>query len=90
MNRSAILALAALWGVLLISAVGTVWAKQRARSLFVELQSLTAERDRLNVEWGQFKLEQGTLSTHAVVEPFARQNLQMVMPRLEEVRIVMQ
>ena len=84
------LALAALWGLLLGSAVAVVWTKHQARSLFIELQGLTAERDALDIEWGQLKLEQSAWSTHGRVEQTARVGLQMVIPRPNEVHIVAQ
>ena len=70
------------------SAVGVVWAKNEARSLFVQMQALTAQRDALEIEWGQLKLEQSAWATHGRVEQTARVNLQMVIPRPDEVRIV--
>ena len=76
-------------GVLLLgAAIAVVWSKHEARSLFIELQHLHAERDRLDIEWGQLKLEQSAFATHGRVEQTARVNLQMVVPRPDEVRIV--
>jgi cell division protein FtsL len=84
-NRAAFSAL-----VLLVfgSAVGVVWARHQTRSQFVQLQQLNAERDALDVEWGQLKLEQSAFATHGRVEQAARDDLKMVIPRPEEVRIV--
>jgi cell division protein FtsL len=62
------------------SSVGVVYAKHQGRKLFIELQSLAAERDRMDVEWGQLQLEQGTLSTHGQIERAARERLGMVIP----------
>jgi cell division protein FtsL len=70
------------------SAVGVVWARHQTRSQFVQLQQLNAERDALDVEWGQLKLEQSAFATHGRVEQAARDDLKMVIPRPEEVRIV--
>jgi cell division protein FtsL len=70
------------------SALGVIWSKHRARSLFVELQSLTNERDRINIEWGQLKLEQSAWATHGRVEKMARADLKLVVPKPEEVRLV--
>jgi cell division protein FtsL len=70
------------------SAVGVVWARHQARSQFVQLQQLNSERDALDVEWGQLKLEQSAFATHGRVEQEARDDLKMVIPRPEEVRIV--
>ena len=79
---------AILWCVLLASALGVVWMKHQARSLFIQLQTLNAERDALDIEWGQLKLEQSAWSTHGRVEQTARVNLRMVVPPPNEVRIV--
>ena len=73
---------------LLAAAIAVVWSKHEARSLFIELQGLHAERDRLDIEWGQLKLEQSAFAMHGRVEQTARVNLQMVVPPPDEVRIV--
>lgn len=88
MSMSMKLAMIALWGALLASAVAVVWSRHETRRLFIELQSLHAERDALDIEWGQLKLEQSAWSTHGRVEQTARGSLQMVIPRPNEVRIV--
>ena len=77
-----------LWALLLASAIGVVWSRHQTRSLFIELQSLSSQRDALDIEWGQLKLEQSAWSTHGRVEQTARVNLRMVIPRPNEVRIV--
>ena len=82
------LALSVLWAALLAAAIAVVWGKHEARNLFIELQGLHAERDRLDIEWGQLKLEQSAFAMHGRVEQTARVNLQMVVPRPDEVRIV--
>ena len=82
------IAMSVLWVALLGAAISVVWSKHEARSLFIELQGLHAERDRLDIEWGQLKLEQSAWSMHGRVEQAARVNLQMVVPRPDEVRIV--
>ena len=74
--------------VLFASAIGVVWSKHQARSLFIQLQSLNSERDALDIEWGQLKLEQSAWATHGRVEQTARVGLRMVIPRPQEVRIV--
>ena len=68
-------------GVLVIavvmSALGVVYAKHQSRKLFVELNTLETERDRLNVEWGQLQLELNTWAAHSRIENKARKNLGM-------------
>lgn len=80
--------LAMLWAGLFLSAITAVWSKHQARSLFIQLQTLHAERDALDIEWGQLKLEQSAWATHGRVEQTARVDLRMVIPRPDEVRIV--
>ena len=82
------ISMAILWVALLGAAIAVVWSKHEARSSFIELQRLHAERDRLDIEWGQLKLEQSAWAMHGRVEQTARVNLQMVVPRPDEVRIV--
>lgn len=88
MNSMTRFAVPLLWILVFASCLGVVWSKHQARSLFVELQGLEAERDRLNIEWGQLKLEQSAWSTHGRVEQMARSELRMVIPRPTEVRLV--
>jgi cell division protein FtsL len=79
----AVLALA-----LVATAITVVSTKHQARSLFIQLQGLNGERDALDIEWGQLKLEQSAWATHGRVEQTARVDLRMVIPRPDEVRLV--
>jgi cell division protein FtsL len=74
--------------LMLVSAVCVIWSKHQARTEFIELQRLQAERDRLDIEWGQLKLEQSYSATPGRVEQVAYSELKMVTPRPTEVRIV--
>jgi len=74
--------------VVLVSAVGVIEAKHQSRKRFVALQALEKVRDQMNVEWGQLQLEQGTWATHSRVERIAREKLQMINPKMDEVVIV--
>jgi cell division protein FtsL len=82
------LLLVALWAAVLASATGVVWVKHEARTLFVDLERLSAERDRLNIEWGRLQLEQSAWSTHGFVEQVANQKLRMTIPSATDVKIV--
>ena len=82
------LTVALLWVVTLGSAAGAVWCKHRARELFVELETLNARRDNLDIEWGQLQLEQSAWSTHAFVESVAGKKLHMTMPAPKDIVIV--
>lgn len=70
------------------SALGVVYAKHQSRKLFVALQGLEAERDEMNIEWGQLQLEQSTWATHGRVEELAREQLKMTTPAPDTVVIV--
>jgi cell division protein FtsL len=82
------LIVAGLWVAVLASAAGVVWVKHEARTLFVDLEKLSAERDRLNIEWGRLQLEQSAWSTPGFVEQVADQRLKLTIPAATEVRIV--
>ena len=77
-----------LLGLLVLgSAVAAVYAKHESRKLFIELQVLNAERDRLAVEWGQLQIEQSAWSTHARVEQIAREDMGLRPPTPDQVRL---
>ena len=87
-RRWMMLGLPVLWLAVLASAIAVVRARHDARTLFVQLEQLSAERDRLNIEWGQLQLEQSAWSNHGFVERVASDRLRMTLPRPDEVRIV--
>jgi cell division protein FtsL len=74
--------------VVLASGLAAVYARHQSRKLFIELQSLTAIRDQLEMDWGRLKLEQSTQANHARVEQLAREQLQMRLPDPREIRMV--
>jgi cell division protein FtsL len=71
-----------------VTAMGSAYAKHESRKLFQELQGLQAERDGMNVEWGQLQLEQSTHTTHGKVEIAAHERLDMAIPGPERVVIL--
>ncbi len=77
-----------LWLAVLGSAAAVVYVKHEARTLFVALEKLSAERDRLNIEWGRLQLEQSAWSAHGFVEQVASRQLHMTLPSATEVKIV--
>ena len=87
-RRWMMLGLPVLWLAVLASAIAVVRARHEARTLFVQLEQVSAERDRLNIEWGQLQLEQSAWSNHGFVERVASDRLRMTLPRPDEVRIV--
>jgi cell division protein FtsL len=87
-RRALVLAVIVLWAAVLASAAGVVYVKHESRTLFVELEKLSGERDRLNVEWGRLQLEQSAWSAHGFVEQVANRQLHMTIPSATEVKIV--
>jgi len=81
-------ALPVLWLAVLGSAVQVIYARHKARAMFVHLEKLNAERDSLEMEWGRLQLEQSYWSSHAFVERVANAKLQMNLPQTRDVRIV--
>lgn len=70
---------------LMACALAVVNAQHRARTLFVELETLKREARDLEVEWGKLQLEQGTLTSHARVEALAKNQLGLMTPPLDKV-----
>jgi len=64
----------------LISALHVVTVQHTSRKVFIEIQELERERDRLNEEWGKLQLEQSTWAVDDRVELFARDKLKMTRP----------
>ena len=63
--------------LVMVSAIGVIYAKHRNRMLYVELRQLQSARDDLNVDWGRLQLEQSTWATHSRIEAVARKKLGM-------------
>ena len=74
--------------MVIATALGNVYSKHQSRTLFVALQELEADRDEMNIEWGQLQLEQSTWATHGRVEDLAREQLKMTLPVQDSVVIV--
>jgi cell division protein FtsL len=73
-----------------ISALYVVIAQNKARVLFVEIQELESERNRLNEDWTRLLLEQSTWATDARVEEVARSQLDMKSPDNSSVVVIKQ
>lgn len=61
-------------------ALGVVTAQHQSRKLFVELEGEQAAAAKLETEWTQLQLEQGTWATNKRVESVAAQRLGMHPP----------
>ena len=80
--------LSLLFILVLGSAVAVVYSKHESRKLFVQLQNLQREKDRMDIEWGRMQLEQSTWATHAKIEKIASTRLEMQIPDADSVVII--
>ncbi len=77
-----------LLALVIAAALGVVDSQNQARKLFVSLQQEKEEARQMEVEWGQLQLEQSTLAAPARVERIASQQLQMQLPKKEQIRFI--
>lgn len=75
-------------GLVLASAFSVVYSRHLARKQFVAWQALLAERDALDIEWGQLRLEESAWATQGRVEQLAHDRLRMAVPAREAVMVV--
>ncbi|MGA8204419.1 MAG: cell division protein FtsL [Woeseiaceae bacterium] len=87
-SRQPLAIIAAFAIVCVLSAMALVYTRHESRKLFVKLESLTDERDRLNIEWGQLQIEQSTWATHARIEQVAVDDLSLVRPESSEIYVI--
>jgi len=87
-GRPPVLLTAVFAAVCVLTALAIVYTKHESRRLFVELEALTAERDRLNIEWGQLQIEQSTWATHARIEQVATGELALSRPEARDIYVV--
>ncbi len=79
-----LVAMLVLIAVVIVSAIGVVYARHESRRNFIELNRLGNERDNLNFEFGRLQLEQATWAENNRIEQIARGRLGMVSPNAAE------
>ena len=84
MTRPAFLLLLAAIGC----ALGVVTLQHQSRKLFIALEAGQAETKRLEEEFTQLQLEQGTWATHKRVESIASRSLDMRLPAPGATRVI--
>ncbi|MBV0932689.1 cell division protein FtsL [Marinobacterium weihaiense] len=70
------------------SAMAVIFSAYEYRRLFNEHQVLVRQWDELQVEWGQYLLEQSVWSAHHRIEALATSEMDMVIPATEAIEIV--
>jgi cell division protein FtsL len=71
-----------------VSGVWLIRAKHESRQLFIELEGLNREQDRLQVDWGRLQLEESAWANHPRIDGIARERLHMRLPENEQVVVV--
>jgi cell division protein FtsL len=74
-----------LTALIFCSAIELILTRHKSRALFVELQNLQQHQYTLQQKHRQLILEQATWSTYPRVENVARQSLDMVPQRYEDI-----
>ncbi|MES2825834.1 MAG: cell division protein FtsL [Pseudomonadota bacterium] len=77
-----------LWVLVVVSALGVVASTQEVRRNVHQLETLRNEAAQLQVEWGQYLLEQSTWAAYSRVEGIAVRELNMFAPTSERVVMV--
>ena len=75
---------------ILLSALGVVTIKDRNRRLFIQYQTLLAQQQSQQINWGKLLLEQSTWSAQARIQAFAHNKLAMYVPRARDIVMVEQ
>lgn len=77
-----------LWITVVTSALAVVASTQTVRREVNQLETLRREAAQLQVEWGQYLLEESTWAAYSRVEGIASQELNMLAPTSERVVMV--
>lgn len=72
------------------SGLWVVGAKHRSRQLFIELEELNREQERLQIDWGRLQIEQSVFATHPRIEGLARERLDLTEPTSEQLVVVVE
>ena len=69
-------------------AISVVENRYQARRLYTELQALEKQRDELNITWRRWRLEKSATLNHGLIERQARDNLNMKMPDVVDIKVI--
>ncbi len=79
-NRATVSVALVAWAFVVVSALMVVHCKHTLRSKVSELQSLSAELERAQVELGQLLLEEGTVASYDRIDRYSADALKMRAP----------
>jgi cell division protein FtsL len=87
-SPAVLLIVAVLWVATIASAMGVVATTQIVRRDVNSLETLRREASQLQVQWGQYLLEQSTWAAYGRVENAAVSELNMMAPTPEEIVMI--
>lgn len=87
-TRKPILLILVCTAICMGTAIALVYTKHESRKLFIELERLAADRDELNIEWGQLQIEQSTWATNGRIEQVATDDLKLIRPPSTEIYVI--
>ncbi len=83
--RPLLLGVVALWIGAIVSSVGVVYSTHKCRQLIHQLETAKREAAELQVEWGQYLLEQSTWAAYSRIEQVAVDKLDMQVPQTKDI-----
>ena len=69
------------------SAVSIIYIKHQSRELFIELEVLNVQRDKLNVQWSELKAEENIWATPMRIEREAINKLDLQRPPIKKIKV---
>ena len=70
------------------TAVAVVYSKHLSRGATTDISRNQYQIDELDVQWSQLQIEEGTFSEHGLVERTARDRLGMVLPGIDDSKMI--
>ena len=71
----------------IFSAVAIIYINHQSRELFIELEALNAERDKLNIQWSELKTEENVWATPMRIEREAINKLNLQRPPIKKIKV---
>jgi cell division protein FtsL len=80
--------LVGLWFAVMLSGIAVAYSSHLCRQMYGELTLLQREENHLQVEWGQYLLEQSSWGALGRIEHLAKTKLAMHIPEAHEIVMV--
>lgn len=69
-------------------AISVVENRYQTRHLYTKLHALEKQRDELNISWRRLRLEKSSNLNHEIIERQARDNLNMKLPDVVDIKVI--